>query len=97
MPLVTDELITEQREALRCRGVQRTVDAEGNPQVWRDTYPGHDLSAFWLYPDWDGPIKEPFWMRPPKVARGDYSLVSGSRTVVGRRLVQNLWGERYYR
>lgn len=23
-----------------------------------------DPSAFWLYPDWDGPIKEPFWMRP---------------------------------
>jgi hypothetical protein len=27
----------------------------------------HDLSAFWLYPDWDGPLKQPFWMRPPKV------------------------------
>lgn len=26
-----------------------------------------DLSAFWLYPDWDGPLKEPFWMRPLKV------------------------------
>ena len=29
----------------------------------------HDIdpSAFWLYPDWDGPIKEPFWMRPLKL------------------------------
>lgn len=27
-----------------------------------------DFSAFWLYPDWDGPIKEPFWMRPLKVS-----------------------------
>ena len=26
-----------------------------------------DLSAFWLYPDWDGPVKEPFWMRPLKL------------------------------
>jgi hypothetical protein len=25
-----------------------------------------DPSAFWLYPDWDGPLKEPFWMRPLK-------------------------------
>lgn len=28
--------------------------------------PDYDPSAFWLYPDWDGPLKEPFWMRPPK-------------------------------
>lgn len=27
----------------------------------------HDMSAFWLYPDWTGPLKEPFWMRPLKV------------------------------
>jgi hypothetical protein len=26
-----------------------------------------DPLAFWLFPDWDGPIKEPFWMRPLKV------------------------------
>lgn len=26
-----------------------------------------DPSAFWLYPDWDGPVKEPFWMRPLKI------------------------------
>ena len=26
-----------------------------------------DLSAFWLYPDWNGPLKEPFWMRPLKM------------------------------
>jgi hypothetical protein len=25
------------------------------------------LAAFWLYPDWDGPLKEPFWMRPPRL------------------------------
>jgi hypothetical protein len=28
-------------------------------------------SAFWLYPDWDGPLKEPFWMRPPKMPEPD--------------------------
>lgn len=27
----------------------------------------HDLSAFWLYPDWEGPLKQPFWMRPPSI------------------------------
>lgn len=35
-----------------------------------------DLSAFWLYPDWDGPLKEPFWMRPPKVPVDGYYLVT---------------------
>jgi hypothetical protein len=41
-----------------------------------------DASAFWLYPDWDGPLKEPFWMRPlkypvPKVAStGRYSSLA---------------------
>lgn len=27
--------------------------------------PPFDPSAFWLYPDWNGPLDEPFWMRPP--------------------------------
>jgi hypothetical protein len=25
-----------------------------------------DPSDFWNYPDWDGPLKQPFWMRPLK-------------------------------
>ena len=29
--------------------------------------PPFDPSAFWLYPDWSGPEKQPFWMRPLKL------------------------------
>jgi hypothetical protein len=44
-----------------------------------------DLSAFWLYPDWDGPLKEPFWMRPlkvPEVAHQSLDLGSGAAVFV---------------
>jgi hypothetical protein len=44
------------------------ADSQWAVLLLRDTEAVSDFdpSAFWLYPDWDGPIKEPFWMRPLK-------------------------------
>lgn len=36
-----------------------------------------DPSAFWLYPDWDGPLNEPFWMRP--MLQPESHCISGAR------------------
>jgi len=36
----------------------------------------HNPTAFWLAPDrWDGPAKEPFWMRDPRPVKRQYDNV----------------------
>lgn len=46
--------------------IQTTETWEPKPALPDPELP-HDPSAFWRYPDWDGPIDEPFWMRPLKL------------------------------
>lgn len=40
-----------------------------------------DPLAFWLFPDWDGPIDEPFWMREPKAPRSSRHMVGGGNII----------------
>jgi hypothetical protein len=76
LPLGT--VVEHEGRTFELGSISRHVDVAGHHHEEREWYLVSGArpidSAFWLYPDWDGPLKEPFWMRPLKLSEPEQQI-----------------------